>query len=273
MEKKYFSYENKPKRACGATSLLEVLFVLIVAMAFAIGLYRQFSSATLEKAVNQRNDEIAAVIKIANIFYFSVDPATISPTINTPVRFCNETASLNTFFSLDDIYNNKLCSGAAATTEACSTISALINQIKAATDANHETYSIVIGKAMVNGQLQPDASKFLGILLESEGADKPKNILDKDVFNLYKGKLTGNPQYIVAGQKPLAYVDTTVSTGGIFWVIAPSQGNLSLFSESKLSNANMQALNNLASQWTQPGTITKSDYKDYAFACVDNYQH
>lgn len=254
--------KHSPFIPTGASSLLEVLFVLIVAMAFGIGLYREFSSVEIEKNVTQFNAQLESVTNIANLFYFAVDPSTLPNTsTNVSVRFCNQTPNssnedfqFNTPYSLQDVanllcYNNNIPSG-VTNTPACQKLSKLIQTITSQAQAANAAYWVMLAQ---NG---PTANKYIAILLEStaSSAQKSQTILNPDLFNLFKGKIAGNPRFVPSGEKPFDFMTQSLKGNGIVWTIPPSQGTLSLFSAERLSNANMQATNELINQWDKDTT-------------------
>ena len=172
--------------------MLEVLFVIIVAMAFGIGLYREFSSVQIEKNITQFNAQLTDVTNIANLFYFAVDPSTLPGTsTNAPVRFCNQSPKssnpnfdFNQFYSLQNVAdllcNNSNIPKGVANAPVCKKLNKLVQTIDRHTQANDTTYQVILAQ---NGTT---ANKYVAILLESTASSGQKNqtILNPDLIYL-----------------------------------------------------------------------------------------
>lgn len=220
--------------------MLEVLFVLIVAMAFAVGLYRQYTAVSIEKTIAKLNNQLAAVIKLANTFYFSVDPTTRQHG-SKPIRFCNQDKYFNTAYSLTKVAS-LICPQSSS--KSCNIVHELANGVTQAASAAKQQYTIIIG------QQDRSEPKFVAIILQStDSTDSGQTIVNPQLFALFKGKLAGTPRYVDKGESPFNGYPKTLKQGGVLWIIPPSQGDTSLFSGEKLSNAYLQAFNDLANQW------------------------
>lgn len=201
------------------------------------------------------NDQVTSVTQIANLFYFAVDPETISS--GKPIRFCNQKTYFNNYMSLTDIHHN-LCGSTTNKQQLCDSLDKLINDITNQTNAVHQKYSIMLGQ---RGSNQP---KFIAVILQSTTPiAKAHTILNYQLFTLFKGKLAGNPQYVRVMRSPFPLIPVRpLRYGGIAWTTPPSQGGTTLISGEKLANVNLQAFNNLANQWRPEQQVT-----DYAKAC------